>query len=716
MKICFMCDLHLPFMEDALQYKVLDWALADIKKKTPACIIYAGDVTCDGNLSVYEAFLKKINSLGIPFLYIPGNSDLRCNETKNVIARNASPCRNVVEGIEIIALNDCERTISEQEYAVLSEATGESIVFLHHPITSLKGEHVQRMQEWRETHKETMLFYGHLHKSAVENNSVSLQAMDPDKAIGECPCLTYYNTETRQLRKDYYFCPVPKDIYNSFGVSCYRVDSDIEFAIANGLKNLELRPSAANCKFSHLKELIDKWRATGGANLSIHLPDIRYIDGAVYPDEKLDRLMELADLVKADRFTQHVPLVSVRVTKDDKECLPKIARFLAEKINALKHSVVVGVENMHMTAKDQADDSRRFGYLPEECLEFMQILGDYSKHKVGINFDIGHARNNMPYSQKYQISTWLAMVGKYIVGYHIHQVTLDDGIYGNHMPITDIYGRLISYASFFKNWMEGYIQKAPVIFEMRPENAYEITLDTFRNYKKKTVCDLHSHTWYSLCGRDNPHEVIKTAISNGIDLLGISDHNYGIAERKREYLAEMRSLAEQYKDRIKILCGIEIATLPQFYDIQNSEEIKDYDYCLIEHIMEPESIAGANLLEFCGNLGIPCGIAHTDMFAYCDMYGFAYLDFFRKMADAGIFWEMNVSYDSIHRYKEHAYVREFMTNREKQEIVKQAGLYLSVGFDGHRCEDYDGAKVHAMYDFLVENGFRIVEKKNPQLY
>jgi len=99
------------------------------------------------------------------------------------------------------------------------------------------------------------------------------------------------------------------------------------------------------------------------------------------------------------------------------------------------------------------------------------------------------------------------------------------------------------------------------------------------------------------------------------------------------------------------------------------------------------------------------------MFAYCDMYGYDYLDFFRKMAEVGIFWEMNVSCDSIHHYKEHAYVRDFMVNQKKQELVKQAGLYLSVGFDGHRCEDYDGAKVHEIHDFLAENDFLVVDAK-----
>ena len=52
MKICFMCDLHLPFCQEALQYDVLKWAVEDVKKKQPDCIAFVGDVTCDGNEKV----------------------------------------------------------------------------------------------------------------------------------------------------------------------------------------------------------------------------------------------------------------------------------------------------------------------------------------------------------------------------------------------------------------------------------------------------------------------------------------------------------------------------------------------------------------------------------------------------------------------------------------------------------------------------------------
>ena len=46
------------------------------------------------------------------------------------------------------------------------------------------------------------------------------------------------------------------------------------------------------------------------------------------------------------------------------------------------------------------------------------------------------------------------------------------------------------------------------------------------------IQDLHSHTYYSFCGIDSPEFLIETAIKGGIEVLGISDHNYGIARER----------------------------------------------------------------------------------------------------------------------------------------------------------------------------------------
>jgi len=65
---------------------------------------------------------------------------------------------------------------------------------------------------------------------------------------------------------------------------------------------------------------------------------------------------------------------------------------------------------------------------------------------------------------------------------------------------------------------------------------------------------------------------------------------------------------------------------------------------------------------------------------------------------------MNVNYDSIHGYHEHQYVKRFFTDKEQQEIVKDAGLYVSVGFDGHRMEDYLVKRVKDANDFILSEG------------
>ena len=323
MKICFMCDLHLPTDKGALQYDVVDWAVVDISKKKPDCIVFVGDVTCDGDERVYDEFIERISALDVPFIYIPGNSDMRSPESRASIAKKASPCKSVVGDVTLYAVNDADATVSEDQLAALAEADAESIVFMHHPFADIKEPSRTAMLEWRESHKDTMLFYGHLHRSVTEGRSVSLQAMDPDKAIGENPCITYYDTQTGQLRKIYYFCPVPTDIYNYFGISCYDCIAQLNFATQKELRFVELRPNCIDADLEQLKAAVESWRAAGGEQLSIHLPDVGW-DGGVVAGEKHERAMELVKLLRAERVTQHVPKVSLQKVREDSAVLEGI--------------------------------------------------------------------------------------------------------------------------------------------------------------------------------------------------------------------------------------------------------------------------------------------------------------------------------------------------------------------------------------------------------
>lgn len=225
--------------------------------------------------------------------------------------------------------------------------------------------------------------------------------------------------------------------------------------------------------------------------------------------------------------------------------------------------------------------------------------------------------------------------------------------------------------------------------------------------------DLHSHTYYSFCGEDKPEAIVEAAIAGGLDLFGITDHNHGIGNGRVgvfftpedqqpahdyertliRYFDHMSLIKEKYADRIRVLRGIEVCTLgaPRYqrHALPDNADISYFDYCLLEHIDNPASVTNGDLFFYAKRCGCPItGIAHTDMFKFIKDIGEDPYAYFSRMAEDNIFWEMNVSYDSIHGYRQHAYMLDFFDDPAKQDIVRRSGVRVSVGFDGHRVGDY----------------------------
>lgn len=94
------------------------------------------------------------------------------------------------------------------------------------------------------------------------------------------------------------------------------------------------------------------------------------------------------------------------------------------------------------------------------------------------------------------------------------------------------------------------------------------------------ICDMHMHT--SFCdGKNTPEEMVLSAIEKGLKTVGISGHcNTGFDESycmtrevMQKYYAEIQRLKEVYKDKIKILCGIE-------QDYYAGKPYLDFDYSI----------------------------------------------------------------------------------------------------------------------------------------
>ena len=92
--------------------------------------------------------------------------------------------------------------------------------------------------------------------------------------------------------------------------------------------------------------------------------------------------------------------------------------------------------------------------------------------------------------------------------------------------------------------------------------------------------DLHVHTTFS-DGKNTPEEIVLEAIRRGMDTIGFSDHSYTRfdesycmkKERIEEYIHTVRALKEKYRDRIRVLLGIE-------QDLYSAEPTDRYDYVI----------------------------------------------------------------------------------------------------------------------------------------
>lgn len=100
--------------------------------------------------------------------------------------------------------------------------------------------------------------------------------------------------------------------------------------------------------------------------------------------------------------------------------------------------------------------------------------------------------------------------------------------------------------------------------------------------------NLHTHTIH--CdGKSTVREMIEAAISRGFVSLGFSGHSPMSApddewcmRDEAAYIAEVRALAEEYKDRIEIYCGIE-------WDVTSTIDRSRYDYAIGSvHMLENE--------------------------------------------------------------------------------------------------------------------------------
>ena len=191
------------------------------------------------------------------------------------------------------------------------------------------------------------------------------------------------------------------------------------------------------------------------------------------------------------------------------------------------------------------------------------------------------------------------------------------------------------------------------------------------------IMDLHNHTIFSYDGSDSPEQIIENAIQNGIDVIGITDHQFSIGKRLNEYKRRLKECKERYSGYITVLSGLEIGTRPRPDDFFSSDA-DDLDFVLFESLDDFRAMDFYDFLSWRNMFKVPVGLAHCDIFALGQRYG---LDMLKLMKQENIFWEINTSGNYNYYY-------DFLTSKTKREAVKSSGVGVSIGSDTHACFEY----------------------------
>ncbi len=209
MKIAHVSDLHFGRHDPALA----DSLAADIRGQAPALLIASGDFTQIGSRSEFVAARQFLDSLGLPYLAVPGNHDVPAvNLLRRFLAPYALYRRHIAQqiepflemgGVAFAGLNTARRmrlelnwshgSISRSQLRALErrfeQASPDAIrvVIAHHPLLQpeVAGEVKMRQVDRADQALETLsrlgvrlVMSGHFHLSYVRRHTQAAQVVE----------------------------------------------------------------------------------------------------------------------------------------------------------------------------------------------------------------------------------------------------------------------------------------------------------------------------------------------------------------------------------------------------------------------------------------------------------------------------------------------------------------------------------------------------------
>jgi len=496
-----LTDLHLSDTPDTVAHGVLDWAVQTVNQQQPDFLAVAGDVTTFGTRAATAHFLAQLERARVPVFFTPGNAEFRSEEGLPLLQRWLAPANRHyrVGPLSVLfpdtstgALATAEREWLEE--MAVAHSAARRIVITHFPLDVLESESAAWLEQWLVTWGVELLVAGHRHRhrhrSLGDTDEFICRGLDPDKAIGDLPGLSLFESLQRHGEWSERFLPwspaielLPADLPQDANPVGWSIHGDpVEAARETGefgLTCLELRPRDLDFSRPALAEELARLRDQGPLYLSYHLPNLAWKEQEFRGEAEVCAGLEVALDAEVDSLTMHVPRASAIEMEENGHPTELYSAFqeLYARLfgDAVRAGVRLTIENVHNPANTPADSPQlRFATRIGEYIRWIDAvrgaIPDASAGTIGALFDVGHARNNGGDLDNMQpLGSWYAHVGPHILGYHIHQVGRhpETGKKANHLAITSLFGSSISYAGFLRAWTTRQIARAPLFVEVR---------------------------------------------------------------------------------------------------------------------------------------------------------------------------------------------------------------------------------------------------------
>ena len=248
------------------------------------------------------------------------------------------------------------------------------------------------------------------------------------------------------------------------------------------------------------------------------------------------------------------------------------------------------------------------------------------------------------------------------------------------------------------------------------------------------TANYHTHTWRCNHADGTEREYIEAAISEGLRILGFSDHTpypfpdghrsrmrmYG--DRLEGYVDTLLALKEEYKNEIEIHIGLETEYFPSLFDdLRKMLEPYPVEYMILgQHFLDSEISGGwtgypsdseKDFTHFVRQTvegmetGVFTYVAHPDIFNYIGNDSGLYTRLMGEICDAALRLDLPLEFN-IHGYQ---YERNY-PSKVFWRLAAERGCTAVIGIDAHKeAEMHASVYVGEAYSYLEGLGMTVID-------